>query len=80
MEAPRCRLCGKREWHHQCGGLPGSVTRDLAPHGSVTVLEPVTNHTKPVTNRERQRKWREAHRDKSRVSAVERKHRAKPKA
>ena len=28
MEAPKCRICGKREWGHDCpGGVPAAVVR-----------------------------------------------------
>ena len=49
MKAPKCRLCGKEEWRHVCGGLPGSATRDKAEPGGVPVLEPVTARAKSVT-------------------------------
>ena len=44
MEAPRCRLCGAREWRHQCGGLPSAArATNAAPRVHMTVTDSVTD-------------------------------------
>src|SRR5262245_45612676 len=51
MEAPRCRVCGVREWNHTCGGVRASeVERRALRAEEVAVLERALRRTatKPV--------------------------------
>ena len=94
MKAPKCRLCGKEEWRHVCAGAAETVRRVAKPglprdvpvtHATDSVTHnavPVTHIEKPKRSSasERQRQWREAHKDEARAKTRERmaKRRAKP--
>lgn len=87
MEAPRCRLCGEREWQHVCASgakIVTNVTRVRVTGTPKSVTDTVTDTVPSVTDKpssaERQKRWREAHKDKAKALRVERRHRAKNKS
>lgn len=41
-EAPKCRVCGVREWGHVCRGVPAGMVRRVA------ALEPVRERRKAI--------------------------------
>ena len=70
MEAPKCRICGKREYSHSCGGAESlsNLPNETTPSSLVVAALKVatgddfcpscgTNLSAKERERERRRKW-----------------------